>query len=68
MTKQKLPDSLQKRYGVETVEEVWQQNLNEENVPMRARRHLNGMLPSNPRCVNCHRPFAGPGGLLMRLR
>lgn len=68
MTKQKLPESLQRRYGVETVEEVWQQNLTEGNTRMRARRHLNGMLPSNPRCVNCHRPFAGPGGFLMRLR
>ena len=66
MTKQKLPDSLQKRYGVETVEEVWQQNLNEGNVRIGARRQLNGMLPSNPRCVNCHRPFAGPGGVLLR--
>jgi adenylate cyclase len=68
MTKQKLPDSLQKRYGVETVEEVWQKNLTEGNARMRSRRHFNGMLPSNPRCVNCHRPFAGPGGFLMRLR
>jgi adenylate cyclase len=68
MTKQKLPDSLRRRYGVDTVEEAWQKNLTEGNTRLRARRHLNGMLPSNPRCVNCHRPFAGPGGFLMRLR
>ena len=68
MTKQRLPDSLQRRYGVETVEEVWQQNLNEGNVRIGARRQLNGMLPSNPRCVNCHRPFAGTRGLLICLR
>ncbi|UCF27049.1 MAG: adenylate/guanylate cyclase domain-containing protein [Chloroflexota bacterium] len=68
MTKQILPEHLQKHYGVETVEEAWQLNLTEGNTRLRARRHLNGMLPSNPRCVNCHRPFAGPGGFLMRLR
>ena len=59
---------MQRRWGVKTVEEAWRKNLTEGNVQMRARRHLNGMLPSNPRCVNCHRPFAGPGGFLMRLR
>ncbi len=68
MSKQRLPEFYQRRWGVETVEEAWRKNLTEGNVRLRARRHLNGMLPSNPRCVNCHRPFAGPGGFLMRLR
>lgn len=34
---------------------------------MRRYRHLYGRLPSNPRCINCHRPFAGIGGALLRV-
>jgi hypothetical protein len=52
MSKQKLPEFYQRRWGVETVEQAWRKNLTEGNVRLRARRHLNGMLPSNPRCVN----------------
>ncbi len=61
-----LPEKLKRRFKVETVEEMWQKNLTEGNIRMRRYRHLYGMLPSNPRCVNCHRPFAGPGGALLR--
>jgi len=46
---------------------MWEKNLTEGNVRMRHYRHLYGMLPANPRCVNCHRPFAGLGGLLLRM-
>lgn len=67
MSDQKLPEFFQRRYGVETVAEVWYKNLTQGNARRRARRHINGRLPSDPRCVNCHRPFAGPGGILMRL-
>ena len=31
------------------------------------RRHLLGVLPSNPRCRFCYAPFSGVGGTLMRL-
>jgi adenylate cyclase len=62
-----LPDSLKRRFKVDTVDEMWKKNLTEGNVRMRRYRHLYGMLPANPRCVNCHRPFAGFGGLLLRM-
>lgn len=66
MSDKPLPEFFQRRFGVKTVEEMWQKNLTEGNVRMRRYRHIYGMLPSNPRCVNCHRPFAGPGGVLLR--
>lgn len=68
MADQRLPESLQRRFKVDTVEEMWRKNLTEGNIRARHYRRLYGMLPSDPRCVNCHRPFAGPGSLLMRLR
>lgn len=67
MSQQELPETLRKRYGAETVEELWNKVLTEGNVLMRRLRHIYALLPSNPRCVNCHRPFAGPGGALIRL-
>lgn len=66
MPGQPLPEFIRRRYNVDTVEEMWAKNLTEGNVRMRRKRHIYGMLPSNPRCVNCHRPFAGPGGALLR--
>lgn len=67
MAGQELPEALQQRFGVRTVEEMWRKVLTEGNVRSRHFRHLYGLLPSDPRCVNCHRPFAGPGGALVRL-
>jgi adenylate cyclase len=61
-----LPENLQRRFNVDTVEEMWQKNLNEGNIYWRQYRHVFGRFPSNPRCVNCHRPFAGIGGALFR--
>jgi len=66
MSDEALPDQFQRRFGVRTVREMWAKNLTEGNVRMRRYRHLYGRLPSNPRCVNCHRPFAGAGGALLR--
>ena len=66
MPNQPLPEKLRRRFKVSTVDEMWQKNLTEGNVRMRHYRHLYGLLPSNPRCVNCHRPFAGIGGTLLR--
>lgn len=67
MPDQPLPPNLQQRFKVATVDEMWQKNLTEGNVRMRRYRHLYGRLPSNPRCVNCHRPFAGVGGAALRI-
>ena len=64
MTDKPLPESLQKRFKVKTVNEMWQKNLTEGNVRWRHFRHYFGKIPSNPRCVNCHRPFAGVGGAI----
>ena len=66
MPDKQLPDSLKRRFKVDTVDEMWKKNLTEGNLRMRHYRHFYGMLPSNPRCVNCHRPFAGAGGFLLR--
>ena len=46
---------------------MWYKLLTEGNLRMKQGRHLFGLLPSNPRCVNCHRPFAGIAGALMRI-
>jgi len=62
-----LPEFLKRRFEVDTVEEMWHKYLLEGNIRSRRYRHYYGMLPSNPRCVNCHRPFAGPGGTLVRI-
>ncbi len=61
-----LPEKIQRLYGVNTVDEMWSKLLNEGNVRSRRYRPIYGRLPSNPRCANCHRPFAGIGGALVR--
>lgn len=58
MSNQHLPEKLQHRYQVQTVDEMWHKLLTEGNVRWRKFRHVFGLIPSNPRCVNCHRPFA----------
>jgi adenylate cyclase len=67
MSDKPLPEKLRRRYQVDTVDEMWRKHLIEGNVRTKQWRHLFGMLPSNPRCVNCHTPFAGFGSALMRL-
>lgn len=66
MSDQELPESVRKRYGVETVDEMWRKMLTQGNWNIRNRRPLHARLPSNPRCVNCHLPFKGFGGMLLR--
>ena len=67
MSDKPLPEKLRRRYQVDTVDEMWRKHLIEGNVRTKQWRHLFGMLPSNPRCVNCHTPFAGFGSVLLRL-
>ena len=67
MSDKPLPEKLRRRYKVNTVDEMWYKHLTEGNVRTKQWRHLFGMLPSNPRCVNCHTPFAGIGSALLRL-
>jgi len=67
MSDKPLPEKLRRRYKVDTVEEMWHKHLTEGNARLRRWRRFTGSLPSNPRCVNCHRPFAGIGGRLFRL-
>lgn len=67
MANKPLPEKLQRRFNVKTVDEMWQKNLTEGNIRMRRYRHIHGMVPSNPRCINCHRPFAGWGGAIYRV-
>ncbi len=66
MPNQSLPENLRRRFKVDTVDEMWHKNLTEGNIRMKKYRHIYGRLPSNPRCVNCHRPFEGIGGALLR--
>jgi adenylate cyclase len=67
MSDKPLPEKLRRRYNVNTVEEMWHKSLTEGNARLRRWRRFTGSLPANPRCVNCHRPFAGIGGSLFRL-
>ena len=66
MPDQMLPENLQRQFKVNTVDEMWYKNLTEGNIRLKRYRPFFGRLPSNPRCVNCHRPFAGIGGALLR--
>jgi len=65
--KSTLPEPLRQRLRVNTVDEMWSVILTEGNLRTKRWRHVYGMLPSNPRCVQCHRPFGGVGGSLLRL-
>jgi adenylate cyclase len=67
MPEQPLPVKLQRDYNVTTVDEMWFKLLTEGNQRIRRNRPIYGRLPSNPRCANCHRPFAGIGGALLRM-
>jgi adenylate cyclase len=67
MSDKPLPEKLRRRYQVDTVDEMWRKHLIGGNIRTKQWRHLFGMLPSNPRCVNCHTPFAGFGSVLLRL-
>lgn len=62
-----IPKHLQRSLKVNTIAEMWHKILTEGNTRWRKGRHLFGMLPSNPRCVNCHRPFGGIGGALLHV-
>ena len=66
MSNRPLPEKLRRLYNVDTVDEMWSKLLTEGNLRSRRYRPIFGRLPSNPRCVNCHRPFNGIGGVLMR--
>jgi len=67
MSDKPLPEKLRRRFQVNTVDEMWYKLLTEGNVRWREFRRVFGRLPSNPRCVNCHRPFAGIGGSFLRI-
>jgi adenylate cyclase len=66
VSNQELPEYIKRRFDVETVQEMWEKNLTQGNIYTRRFRHYYARLPSNPRCVNCLRPFAGIGGALLR--
>jgi len=66
MPDQPMRTKSQQPQEIDPVHEMWYQHLTEGNVRTKRWRHLYGMFPSNPRCVNCHRPFAGIGGTLFR--
>jgi adenylate cyclase len=67
MPDQTLPEKMRQYYQVDTVEEMWVKLLNEGNTRIRRYRPIYSRLPSNPRCLNCHRPFSGIGGALLRV-
>ena len=47
-------------------EEMWRRILTGEDPRFRQGRRWRRMIPSRERCKNCHSPFAGVGGWLMR--
>jgi adenylate cyclase len=65
MSNRPLPEPLRRRFKVDSVEEMWHQILTQGNVRTKRWRHVYGRLPADPRCVQCHRPFAGLGGALL---
>jgi adenylate cyclase len=67
MSSHTLPENLKRFYKVDTVDEMWFKLLTEGNIRIRRNRPIYSRLPSNPRCINCHRPFAGIGGTLLRV-
>jgi adenylate cyclase len=67
MPDQTLPENLKRFYNVNTVDEMWFKLLTEGNIRIRRNRPVYSRIPSNPRCANCHRPFAGIGGALLRV-
>ena len=67
MSDSALPDHLKMRYGVETADELWAMILIEGNEFWRRNRARYARVPTSPRCRNCHRPFEGVGGALLRI-
>jgi adenylate cyclase len=66
MTDRSLPKKLQRQFKVATVEDMWRTILSEGNVYTKHARRFFGTLPRDPRCINCHTPFAGWGGAVAR--
>ena len=48
-------------------EKKWGAMLSGQIAFYRRYRKLLGLIPSRHRCKNCHAPFEGLGGLVMRL-
>ncbi len=48
-------------------EELWRKMFSEGNAVLDRGRALFGIIPSDPRCMFCHGPFAGPGRHLMAM-
>lgn len=53
--------------GVERNEEFWREYLSNPNRFMASGRRFFGRMPADPRCYLCASPFAGAGGMVMRL-
>jgi adenylate cyclase len=51
---------------VNSVDEMWYKLLTEGDPTTKRDRRINGLIPSNPRCVYCYTPFGGFGGALGR--
>jgi adenylate cyclase len=51
----------------QTLEEEWYKMLTEGEPVPRQLYHLNGLLPSDPRCKLCAAPFKSWGGFIMHL-
>lgn len=61
-------DDLMTQPGFNTLsEDAWRSVLRGDHPAMRRGRRIFGMLPSNPRCKVCNAPFAGIGGMAMKL-
>jgi adenylate cyclase len=49
-----------------TREDEWRAYLTGTHPGVQSGRRVFGLLPSGPRCKQCHMPFHGPGGFVLR--
>ncbi len=50
----------------QAVEEMWRRIITGEDPRFRKGRRWRRLIPAEVRCKNCHAPFEGVGGWLMR--
>jgi adenylate cyclase len=61
------PEFDQQNSNDSTINQMWYKLLSEGDSSIKNLRSYYGIVPSDPRCVSCHVPFAGVGGTLGRV-
>ena len=60
-------ENLLRRLKVNSLDELWHKILTEGDPMVKKGRAIFNLLPSNPRCVQCHVPFNGIGSVVAPL-